>query len=144
MIVASLRWRTVSDACLFCSIVAGDLPASVVAGDDAAIAFLDINPLTTGHTLVVPRRHVTDLLDADGAVAEVSPLLESTGRLLVDRLGADGINVFQASRAPAGQTVFHLHFHLLPRWSGDGMLNVHSIRTQVREDRDTTFARLTG
>ena len=132
-----------SETCIFCAIVAGDLPASVVARDDAAIAFMDINPLTTGHTLVIPRRHVTDLLDADGAVAEVSGLLESTGRLLVDRLGADGINVFQASRAPAGQTVFHLHFHLLPRWSDDGLLNVHSIRAAVTEDVATTYARLT-
>ncbi len=132
-----------SDTCIFCAIVAGDLPASVVATDDSAIAFLDINPLTTGHTLVIPRRHVSDLLDADGAVAEVSSLLESTGRLLVERLGADGINVFQASRAPAGQTVFHLHFHLFPRWSGDGMLNVHSIRAAVTEDVAATYARLT-
>ena len=132
-----------SETCIFCAIVVGDLPASVVARDDAAIAFMDINPLTTGHTLVIPRRHVSDLLDADGAVAEVSGLLESTGRLLVDRLGADGINVFQASRAPAGQTVFHLHFHLLPRWSDDGLLNVHSIRAAVTEDVATTYARLT-
>jgi histidine triad (HIT) family protein len=134
----------VSETCIFCAIVAGDLPASVVARNDAAIAFMDIHPLTTGHTLVIPRRHVTDLLDADGAVAEVSGLLESTGRLLVDRLGADGINVFQASRAPAGQTVFHLHFHLLPRWSGDGLLDVHSMRAAVTEDVAATYARLTA
>lgn len=133
-----------SQHCIFCSIVAGDLPASVVAADEGAVAFLDINPLTTGHTLVIPRRHVSDVLTADGATAEVSALLESTARLLVERLGADGINVFQASRAPAGQTVFHLHFHLLPRWTNDGLLNVHSIRTEVREDPATTHARLTS
>ena len=133
-----------SQDCIFCSIVAGDLPASVVAADDTAVAFLDINPLTTGHTLVVPRRHVSDVLSADGATADVSALLESTAALLVERLDADGLNVFQASGAPAGQTVFHLHFHLLPRWADDGLLNVHSIRTQVREDPATTYARLTS
>jgi histidine triad (HIT) family protein len=134
----------VSQDCIFCSIVAGDLPASLVAADDTAVAFLDINPLTTGHTLVVPRRHVSDVLTAGGATADVSALLESTAQLLVERLGADGLNVFQASRAPAGQTVFHLHFHLLPRWTNDGLLNVHSIRAEVREDPATTLARLTG
>lgn len=133
-----------SDTCLFCAIVAGDVPAAMVAADDDAVAFLDINPLTTGHTLVIPRRHATDLLDAAGTVSELAPLLESTGRLLVERLGADGINVFQASRAPAGQTVFHLHFHLLPRWVGDDMLSMHSIRAELREDRETTHARLIG
>ncbi|MGB9374686.1 MAG: HIT family protein, partial [Jiangellales bacterium] len=66
------------------------------------------------------------------------------GALLVERLGADGINVFQASRQAAGQTVFHLHFHLLPRWSGDNMLNVHSIRAEVTDDLETTYARITG
>lgn len=133
-----------SDFCIFCAIAAGDAPASVVSSDETAVAFLDLNPLTTGHTLVIPRRHVTDLLDAQGAVAEVGPLLESTGALLVDRLGADGINVFQASRRAAGQTVFHLHFHLLPRWRGDNMLNVHSIRAEVTDDLATTHARITG
>ena len=133
-----------SDFCIFCAIAAGDAPASIVAGDETAVAFLDLNPLTTGHTLVIPRRHVTDLLDADGTVAEIGPLLERTGALLVDRLGADGINVFQASRQAAGQTVFHLHFHLLPRWSGDNMLNMHSIRAEVTDDLATTHARITG
>ncbi len=133
-----------SAPCIFCSIVAGDLPASVVAADDTALAFLDINPLTTGHTLIIPRRHVSDVLSADGATGELANLLETTAQPLVERLGADGLNVFQASRAPAGQTVFHLHYHLLPRWRDDGLINVHSIRTELREDVATTHARLTG
>lgn len=133
-----------NDFCVFCAIAAGDAPASIVHSDEKAVAFLDVNPLTTGHTLVVPRRHVTDVLDADGAVAEVAPAIEATAALLVDRLGLDGLNVFQASRAAAGQTVFHLHFHLLPRRVGDGMINVHALRGQVTEDLDSTLARIQG
>lgn len=131
-----------SDPCIFCAIVAGDAPAQVVYSDDAAIAFLDINPATTGHTLVIPRRHVEGLLDADGALAEVGPAVEATGALLVERLGADGINVFSSTGHAAGQVVFHLHVHLLPRWSGDGLLSLHDLRVPVREDRDAVHRRL--
>lgn len=132
------------DFCIFCAIAAGDAPAKIVHADDVAVAFLDNNPLTTGHTLVIPRRHVTDLMDASGAVAEIGPAVEATAALLVDRLGADGINAFQASREAAGQTVFHLHVHLLPRWAGDGLLSVHSFGADVTEDQATTFGRIVG
>ena len=117
-----------SDFCIFCAIAAGDADAGIVYSDAHAVAFLDVNPLTTGHTLVIPRRHVPDLLHADGVVAEIGPALEATAALLVDRLGCDGLNVFQATGEAAGQTVFHLHFHLLPRTNGDGLINVHALR----------------
>ena len=133
-----------ADFCIFCAIAAGDAPARIVHSDDKAVAFLDNNPLTTGHTLVIPRRHVNDLLDASGAVAEIGAAVEATAALLVDRLGADGINAFQATGQAAGQTVFHLHVHLLPRWSGDDLLSVHSIRADVREDPETTHGRIVG
>jgi histidine triad (HIT) family protein len=110
-------------SCIFCDIVAGEAEAFVVASDPHAVAFLDINPLTTGHTLVVPTRHVRDLLDGGAeALAELAPVLEETARLLMGRLDADGVNLFQSSGAAAGQEVFHLHMHLLPRWRGDGVL----------------------
>lgn len=133
-----------TDFCIFCAIANGDAPASVVYSDDNAVAFLDLNPLTTGHTLVIPRRHVSDLLDASGAVAEIGPALEATAALLVERLDADGINAFQATRAAAGQTVFHLHVHLLPRHTGDGLINVHALRGAITDDLATTHARIVG
>lgn len=122
-----------SDFCIFCAIAAGDADASIVYEDSQAVAFLDVSPLTTGHTLVIPRRHVTDLLHADGVVAEIGPALEATAALLVDRLGSDGINAFQATGQAAGQTVFHLHFHLLPRTAGDGLINMHALRATSAE-----------
>lgn len=134
-----------SDFCIFCAIAAGDADASIVYEDAKAVAFLDVSPLTTGHTLVIPRRHVTHLLDADGVVAEIGPAIEATAALLVDRLGADGINAFQATGEAAGQTVFHLHFHLLPRMSGDGLVNMHALRASGTDaDLGNVYSRLTA
>ncbi|ONI69589.1 hypothetical protein BWI15_23795 [Kribbella sp. ALI-6-A] len=113
------------DACTFCEIAAGRLPARFVYQDDDAIAFLDIRPLRRGHTLAVPRQHVADLT-AEGAAtafAAVAPALEATARILSTRLPADGISVLQANGRAAGQEVLHLHFHLVPRWNGDRPLN---------------------
>lgn len=130
--------------CIFCAIAAGDAPASIVYEDEQAVAFLDLHPVTTGHTLVIPRRHATDLLDSAGALAEIAPAVEATTALLVDRLQADGLNLFQATGAAAGQTVFHLHVHLLPRRTGDGLLSMHSIRGSVTEDLPATHRRIVG
>ena len=108
--------------CVFCGIVAGTVPSYSVGETDQAVAFLDISQLTPGHTLVVPKRHVPDLLDADGALAEIAPLVEATAVLLERRLEPAGLNLLQSSRAYAGQEVFHLHVHLVPRYRGDGGL----------------------
>lgn len=134
-----------SDFCIFCAIAAGDADAHIVYADADAVAFLDVHPLTTGHTLVIPRRHVTDLLDANGVLAEIGPAIESTAALLVKRLGSDGINAFQATGAAAGQTVFHLHVHLLPRTAGDGLIDMHALRAGgVDTDLAALHQRLTA
>lgn len=110
-------------SCIFCQIVAGEAEAFVIASSDAAVAFLDIAPLSRGHALVVPTRHVADLLEGGAAVLhEVAPVVEEVARLLVGRLGADGLNLFQSSGSAAGQEVGHFHVHLVPRWHDDGVL----------------------
>jgi histidine triad (HIT) family protein len=103
--------------CLFCSIVAGEIPSRQVYADDHAIAFLDIQPWHVGHTLVVPRRHVEDLLGEPEALSEITPAINATSRLLVDRLAADGLNLLSSSGVAAGQEVFHFHVHLVPRFA---------------------------
>lgn len=103
--------------CLFCAIIAGDIPSRQVYADDLTVAFLDINPWHRGHTLVVPRRHVTDVLSDPSALGEIGDSVTATGALLVDKLGADGVNVLINSGAVAGQEVFHLHVHLIPRYA---------------------------
>lgn len=111
---------------MFCDIASGAAPAHMVYADDDACAFLDIDPVCVGHTLVVPRRHVPDLATpgASAAVREVSVAMERVSNRLLTRLDADGVSVFQSNGAAAGQEVFHLHFHLLPRWSGDRRLTI--------------------
>lgn len=129
-------------ACLFCSIVAGNIPARRVYEDEHAIAFLDIGPWKRGHTLVVPRRHVDDVLDADEALSEIAPAISATGRLLVEKLGADGLNLLSNAGAVSGQEVFHLHVHLVPRYADDpGMRALFDRDPSI--DLDEVYAALT-
>lgn len=107
-------------ACVFCAIVAGRSPAKVVHETADTLAFLDINPITAGHTLVIPKRHATDLHDiAPDDLAATARSAKEVAALLADRLGCDGINLLHATGAAAWQTVFHLHIHVLPRVAGD-------------------------
>jgi histidine triad (HIT) family protein len=131
--------------CVFCQIVAGEAEAFVVASGPTAVAFLDIAPLARGHTLVVPTRHVRDLLD-DGARAlqEVAPVVEEAAHLLVGRLGADGLNLFQSTGTAAGQEVPHFHVHLVPRWRDDGVLRNLVGEPSAAEDLDAMHAVLLG
>ena len=112
-----------SDApCIFCAIVAGDAPAHLVLEDEHAVAFLDIAPANDGHTLVIPRRHVTGLHDADPEdLARVAALAARVDARLRDVLAPDGTNLFLASGVAAWQTVFHLHLHVVPRWDADAL-----------------------
>ncbi len=110
----------VPDDCIFCAIVAGQAPARVVDETERTLSFLDINPITEGHTLVIPKAHATDLHDIDADdLAATARSAKAVARLLTDRLGCDGINLFHATGAAAWQTVFHLHIHVLPRTIGD-------------------------
>ena len=104
-------------SCVFCGIVAGEIPSRQVYADDYAVAFLDVAPWHVGHTLVVPRRHVDDLLAEPEALTEIAPAISATSRLLVERLAADGLNLVSSTGAAAGQEVFHLHVHLVPRFA---------------------------
>lgn len=127
--------------CLFCAIVAGDIPSRQVYADESAIAFLDINPFKRGHTLVIPRRHVADLLATDEALSEIAPAISATARLLVDRLGADGLNLLSNTGPVSGQEVFHLHVHLIPRYEDDPGLEAMTDRVAV--DLDDVAAAIT-
>ena len=91
--------------CVFCRIVAGEIPSRVVHADDTAIAFLDVEPFKTGHTLVVPREHVSDALAAPNVLAAIAPAIAATGRLLMQRLGASGLNILSNVGADAGQSL---------------------------------------
>ena len=105
-----------SDDCLFCAIIAGAIPSRQVYADDSAIAFLDIQPWHRGHTLVVPRRHVASIIDDPTIWGDVRTAVEQVVPLLVDRLGAAGLNVLVNAGEVSGQEVMHFHVHLVPRY----------------------------
>lgn len=131
--------------CLFCGIVAGEVPSRQIYADDFAIAFLDIQPWHRGHALVIPRRHVADLLEQSPALTEIAPAVQTTSRLLVDRLDADGLNVLINSGAVSGQEVFHLHVHLVPRYySRPGMRRLIDKDPHAGDDLDALHAQITG
>lgn len=128
--------QRVDPDCLFCKIVAGTIPSRRVDADDSSYSFLDIAPFHRGHTLVIPRRHVVSLVADPPALAELSPAVDRVSRLLVDRLGADGLNMFSSVGAAAGQEVFHFHIHLIPRYAsapGIGNLLGHKASTEEQE-----------
>jgi histidine triad (HIT) family protein len=106
--------------CLFCKIVAGEIPATVVASDEDTVTFMDINPATRGHALVIPRTHSRDLLEIDPEdLAAVARAAQAQARTAKERLGADGVNLINSCGAAAWQTVFHFHVHVVPRYADD-------------------------
>lgn len=103
--------------CLFCSIVAGDIPSTRVYEDEATYAFMDIAPASEGHLIVVPKRHSTDVLDI--AAEDLHAVVDTGQRLarrVTDVLGADGVNLLNNRGEHAWQTVFHFHLHVIPRY----------------------------
>lgn len=105
--------------CLFCRIVEGTVPSTKVYEDADAYAFLDIAPFKAGHTLVVSKTHVPDALADAGVLASLAPAISTVGALLTERLGASGLNILTNVGEVAGQSVFHLHVHLIPRYADD-------------------------
>jgi histidine triad (HIT) family protein len=106
--------------CLFCKIVAGEVPSTRVHEDERTIAFMDINPATRGHLLVVPREHFADLLEIDDEhLAACARAAKALAARMTERLGADGVNLLNSCGGPAWQTVFHFHVHVIPRYEGD-------------------------
>ena len=108
--------------CIFCKIIRREAPASIVLEEDATLAFLDIRPMTPGHTLVVPKSHASYLEDMkDGSVG---PILETARKIAAalrrSGLKCEAVNLYLANGKEAGQEVFHVHMHVIPRFRGDG------------------------
>jgi histidine triad (HIT) family protein len=106
--------------CIFCKIVARELPATILDEDELTVSFMDINPATRGHALVVPRRHAQDLLSVERE--DLSATVAAAQRLaarMSERLGAAGVNLLNSCGAAAWQTVFHFHVHVIPRYVED-------------------------
>jgi len=119
--------------CIFCKIVKGELPSFRVCEDEHTLVFLDLFPVTPGHTLVIPKQHASDLFEMDAdTLAAVAATSLRVAHAIDEALAPDGLGVFQLNRAAAGQTVFHYHMHLMPRNVGESF----SLRSRIRGDDD--------
>ena len=106
--------------CIFCKIIAGELPGQIVDSDDRTISFMDISPATRGHALVVPRKHARDLLEVDQDDLKATIVAaQRLARRVKERLGVDGVNLLNSCGQAAWQTVFHFHIHVIPRYDDD-------------------------
>ncbi|MDZ7746631.1 MAG: HIT family protein [Halobacteriales archaeon] len=136
-----------SDDCIFCQIIDGDIPARTVYETDETLAFLDVNPLAEGHTLVVPKTHAGTLQELDAETA--TAVYETLNRLVPvveETVGADGSNVAFNNGPAAGQEIPHVHGHIIPRFEGDGGNPVHAVAGTPPElsdeDLDTIAAEI--
>jgi histidine triad (HIT) family protein len=112
--------------CIFCKIVAGEIPAVKVLDEDKVLAFMDINPASRGHMLVVPKNHAENIFEI--SEADLSAVLGAVKRCagaVKEALGVEGITVLQLNGKASDQIVPHLHIHVMPRWEGDGLMVSH-------------------
>lgn len=110
--------------CIFCKIVAGELPSYKIYEDEKTLAFLDIKPTTSGHTLVITKTHYANLEEISEAdLTALTLATKKVGALLKEKLGVPGYNMSSNNDPVAGQEIPHIHFHLIPRHEGDGLVN---------------------
>ena len=110
------------DDCIFCKIAAGEISSATVYEDDDFRAILDLGPAAKGHTLVIPKSHSDNLLSVEpDTAAKALKVISKTANAIKEALGCDGINVVQNNGEAAGQTVMHLHFHIIPRYKNDSV-----------------------
>ena len=108
--------------CIFCKIAAGEIPLATLYEDDDFRVILDLGPASKGHALILPKEHYRNLYDIDEqTLAKAASLAKKMVIKLTDVLGCDGYNVVQNNEEPAGQTVFHFHIHLIPRYKNDNV-----------------------
>lgn len=128
---------------IFAQIIRGEAPCYKLYEDDDVLAFLDLFPQSHGHTLVVPKRSAArNILEIDpDALSKVMQVVQRLTRVIVDELNPDGVQVAQFNGAPAGQTVFHIHMHIVPRYAGQG-LGIHAAQKADTAELEKLQARL--
>lgn len=120
--------------CIFCKIVKNKIPSYKIYEDKKTFAFLDINPLTLGHTLVIPKKHYENIFDCkDKVLADCMKTIQKISLHYKETLNCTGINILQSSGKSAQQEVLHIHFHIIPRYEEDGLKLVNKT-TEIKED----------
>jgi len=131
--------------CVFCKIVAGQIPSTRVFEDEHVLAFMDIGHVNPGHTLVAVKQHAASVFELEEAQAEaIARAIVRISRALKKTFEPEGLSVYQANGRAAGQTVFHYHVHLLPRHAGDGMELVWPVKNPPRATLEDYAARIRG
>ncbi|HEU0024635.1 MAG TPA: HIT family protein [Thermoleophilaceae bacterium] len=134
-----------AEDCIFCRIVAGELPAERVQEDEHTIAFMDLNPWTRGHALVIPREHSRNLYEVpEEDLRNTSSAAKLLALRMRDRLDCDGVNLLNACEPAAWQTVFHFHIHVIPRYRDDPLQLPVRPREASREELGAVAAELRG
>ena len=108
--------------CIFCKIISGEIPSAKIYEDEKVFAFLELNPLAEGHTLLIPKKHAQDIFDIDqDDLKNLAATAQKISLKLKEAFGAEGVNLVQRSGKAAEQGVFHFHLHIIPRKNGDGI-----------------------
>ncbi|KON81089.1 HIT family protein [Azoarcus sp. PA01] len=131
------------ETCVFCRIANGELPASNIFEDDATLAFMDLQSVNPGHTLVVVKPHRANIYELDDELAAaVFRTAARVARAVKKAYGCEGVTLFQANEPAGAQTVFHFHIHVLPRWEGDGLALAWPAKNPSREALEEMAAKL--
>ena len=127
------------DNCIFCKIVKGEIPCDKVYENDSTLAFLDINPVYPGHTLIVPKKHYSSLIEiSEKDLGEVMKTVKQITPGILKSTNVKAFNLFQNNGKEAGQDVFHVHFHLIPRKEGDGLdIKLKTLKLSSEEMKKT-------
>jgi histidine triad (HIT) family protein len=130
-------------SCIFCKLVAGQIPSTRVYEDEHTLAFMDLGQVNPGHVLVAVKKHAANLFEIEEAQAEaIARATVKISRALKKAFEPEGLSVYQANGKAAGQTVFHYHVHLLPRHAGDGMELVWPVKNPPREQLEAYAAKI--
>lgn len=130
--------------CIFCDIIAGKIPSAKVYEDENVLAILDVSQVTVGHTLVMPKKHVANIIDADeDTVVQCSKVISKLTKQIVHNTNAVGCNVLNNCGEIAGQTVHHLHFHIIPRYSSEDAIQIKFNESQ-KQDLNVVLEKVKG
>ncbi|MCK5285718.1 MAG: HIT family protein [Candidatus Pacebacteria bacterium] len=123
--------------CLFCKIVAEEIPSHKIYEDEKFLAFLDISPINKGHTLVIPKKHSKNILEMeDNVFGELMVLVKKLAKHIKEKLEADGMNIIINNETAAGQIIFHTHIHIIPRFKNDGHKNWNGMEYKNEEIKE--------
>jgi histidine triad (HIT) family protein len=125
------------ESCIFCKIVQKQAPSSIIYEDEAVMVFLDIRPLNLGHTFIIPKAHYVDIFDIPPErLSRIHRVLKQIALVVKKATNADGISIIQQNGKAAGQDVFHLHVHVIPRFEGQKLQSFNELKEADRESLD--------